>query len=778
MILLTASGVMAALALVAAAATGAGGGPAIRADNKSDAVLAVAVLSDGYPYRPDQQFFGMRMAALEINNLSTLLPGATLNVQRVTLPPMSQLAAIYDKAVDICDSRNFSFLAGNLRSSTTYATTIVCPNIPFVSTLSSAPVLSDKTRFPLFFRYTHSFAQSARASISHFKYFGWSKVGLVVSNTGILPDLRAMYFSMFSESGINILANVLIPAYNPAISRLYYPQIRQPFEFLKASRLRIFVACIDAAQMIDIMLAANQTGLVGRDYVWATNQFISVYDMTISQRWDVALDPKIMRGVSLITSENQFIAQDPVVCAWTDRFRERLAEALARETGMYTDINMSQTDASQQDYPGSLFLDDPGTDNQPSLFVTSAYDAVWATAYAFDEIITESNSTARALANGLLDSQVSLGKIIGAASRLQAISGVSMFQSNGDPLREKMILLQFTGTSFSIGGTVKAAIILLNATTLNSSLVVDKGQFLWAGVRDFSDTPIDYPLADEDFVSWDWAFTRAIVGICVIMSMSCTATAVFVWLARNSSQLRPMCPSAMIAIAISLGLIQSSPIALIGKHKPVSCAIQLWLAPFGTMLLIITILVKNLQLFFIFRLAMRTRSKTLEWMLAAKNVALFSAILTAVACTPFMFVTWKAPSKSQLVYIDDSDTYKWVCKSPPESHPWIDIGFALMLIVAICAGVLVAMNGNLPKQLNDSLNAHITLLVVTLNIGVGIARFTTPSSGISQITQEFCLSIVTVGVAGYFMLWRRIYKTVRDQIQMRLAMPEQRIALK
>nr|KAJ3419643.1 hypothetical protein HK105_006709 [Polyrhizophydium stewartii] len=411
MILLTASGVMAALALVAAAATGAGGGPAIRADNKSDAVLAVAVLSDGYPYRPDQQFFGMRMAALEINNLSTLLPGATLNVQRVTLPPMSQLAAIYDKAVDICDSRNFSFLAGNLRSSTTYATTIVCPNIPFVSTLSSAPVLSDKTR----------------ASISHFKYFGWSKVGLVVSNTGILPDLRAMYFSMFSESGINILANVLIPAYNPAISRLYYPQIRQPFEFLKASRLRIFVACIDAAQMIDIMLAANQTGLVGRDY------------------------------------------------------------------GMYTDINMSQTDASQQDYPGSLFLDDPGTDNQPSLFVTSAYDAVWATAYAFDE---------------------------------------------------------------------------------------------------------------------------------------------------------------------------------------------LWLAPFGTMLLIITILVK------------------------------------VDGPTPFMFVTWKAPSKSQLVYIDDSDTYKWVCKSPPESHPWIDIGFALMLIVAICAGVLVAMNGNLPKQLNDSLNAHITLLVVTLNIGL------------------------------------------------------------
>eukprot|EP00842_Homolaphlyctis_polyrhiza_P000860 jgi/Hompol1/1775/HPOL_005715-RA len=102
--------------------------------------------------------------------------------------------------------------------------------------------------------------------MSIYKYFGWTRLALISSPGALFSTMAASVKSYFPTHGIDISSSTVVPLYDPTISLYYFPQLQNTFEFLKVTKLRIFMLVTDAYLIQDLMMAANRTGLMGYDY--------------------------------------------------------------------------------------------------------------------------------------------------------------------------------------------------------------------------------------------------------------------------------------------------------------------------------------------------------------------------------------------------------------------------------------------------------------------------------------------------------------------------------
>ncbi|XP_039986372.1 extracellular calcium-sensing receptor-like [Xiphias gladius] len=218
----------------------------------------------------------MIFAVEEINNNPNLLPNFTLGylaadtclAESTTL--LAAMAMVTGTEVHLANSECESVptvpvIVGDTRTSSSIvvANTLGVFDIPMVSYLASCVCLSDKRRYPLFFRTMPSDAAQAQAMAELLRLMGWSWVGLVSADDD------------FGRFGIQMLMDALrgsevCVAYHEVIPKVYSKTtVQRIVETIQKSTARAVVTFLidqDAKALLEQVIHKNVT-----DKQWIAN---------------------------------------------------------------------------------------------------------------------------------------------------------------------------------------------------------------------------------------------------------------------------------------------------------------------------------------------------------------------------------------------------------------------------------------------------------------------------------------------------------------------------
>ncbi|XP_027135797.1 extracellular calcium-sensing receptor-like [Larimichthys crocea] len=215
----------------------------------------------------------MAFAIEEINKNSNLLPNMTLGYS--LYDNCGALVVGFGSALSLVSGREEHFLLQQNCSGTppvlgivgdSYSTfTIATSNVlglykmPIVSYYATCSCLSDRQRFPSFFRTIPSDAFQVRAMIQILKHFGWTWVGLVVTDDDYGLHVAQSFQSDLAQSGGGCLAylEVLPWDHEPA-------GLRRIVKVMNKSTARVVMVFAHEGHMIYLMeevVRQNVTGL-------------------------------------------------------------------------------------------------------------------------------------------------------------------------------------------------------------------------------------------------------------------------------------------------------------------------------------------------------------------------------------------------------------------------------------------------------------------------------------------------------------------------------------
>ncbi|XP_042270993.1 extracellular calcium-sensing receptor-like [Thunnus maccoyii] len=215
----------------------------------------------------------MAFAIDEINRNSNLLPNVTLGYS--LYDNCATLVIGFSAALSLASGREEQFLlqetcfgtppvlgiVGDSFSTFSIATSDVIGlfKLPIVSYFATCSCLSDRQRFPSFFRTIPSDAFQVRAMIQILKRFSWTWAGLLVSDDDYGLHVARSFQSDLAESGGSCLAYLEILPWgdNPA-------ELRRIVEVMKKSTARVVIVFAHQIHMIQLMeevVKQNVTGL-------------------------------------------------------------------------------------------------------------------------------------------------------------------------------------------------------------------------------------------------------------------------------------------------------------------------------------------------------------------------------------------------------------------------------------------------------------------------------------------------------------------------------------
>ncbi|KAM7412961.1 hypothetical protein PAMA_020378 [Pampus argenteus] len=215
----------------------------------------------------------MAFAIEEINSNSNLLPNVTLGYS--LYDNCATLVIGFSAALSLASGREEQFLlqencfgtppvlgiVGDSFSTFSIATSDVIGlfKLPIVSYFATCSCLSDRKRFPSFFRTIPSDAFQVRAMIQILKRFSWTWVGLLVSDDDYGLHVARSFQSDLAQSGGGCLAysEILPWGDNPA-------ELRRIVEVMKTSTARVVIVFAHQIHMIQLMeevVKQNVTGL-------------------------------------------------------------------------------------------------------------------------------------------------------------------------------------------------------------------------------------------------------------------------------------------------------------------------------------------------------------------------------------------------------------------------------------------------------------------------------------------------------------------------------------
>ncbi|XP_026169609.1 extracellular calcium-sensing receptor-like [Mastacembelus armatus] len=209
----------------------------------------------------------------EINRNPSLLPNVTLgyslydtcNVLGIGFRASLSLVSGKEEQIKLQEScvRNHPLLGIVGESSSTpsiaVSTVLGLYRVPMVSYFATCSCLSDRKKFPSFFRTIPSDAFQVRAVIQVLKHFGWTWAGLLVNDDDYGLHAARSFQSDLAQSGGGCLAylEVLTWGDNP-------DELRRIADVMRKSTARVVIAFAHEGQMIDLMeevVRQNVTGL-------------------------------------------------------------------------------------------------------------------------------------------------------------------------------------------------------------------------------------------------------------------------------------------------------------------------------------------------------------------------------------------------------------------------------------------------------------------------------------------------------------------------------------
>ncbi|XP_059187623.1 extracellular calcium-sensing receptor-like [Centropristis striata] len=215
----------------------------------------------------------MVFAIDEINRNSNLLPNVTLGYS--LYDNCATLGIGFRASLSLASGQEEQFLldetcvgappvlgiVGDSYSTFTIAMSSVIGlyKLPIVSYFATCPCLSDRQRFPSFFRTIPSDTFQVRAMIQILKHFGWTWAGLLVSDDDYGLHAARSFQSDLAQSGGGCLAYAeILPWGNDPI------ELRKIVNLIKKSTARVVIVFAHEIHMINLMeevVRQNVTGL-------------------------------------------------------------------------------------------------------------------------------------------------------------------------------------------------------------------------------------------------------------------------------------------------------------------------------------------------------------------------------------------------------------------------------------------------------------------------------------------------------------------------------------
>ncbi|XP_006808560.1 extracellular calcium-sensing receptor-like [Neolamprologus brichardi] len=215
----------------------------------------------------------MAFAIAEINNNSNLLPNVTVGYTlydncaelRIGFRGALSLASGQEEQIILHNTcvGNPPVLAivGETSSTRSIAISSVLGlyRVPMVSYFATCSCLSDRQKYPSFFRTIPSDAFQVRAMIQILKYFGWTWAGLLITDDDYGLHAARSLQSELSVSGEGCLAYVEVLPWDKDTDEL-----RRIVDMMKKSTARVVIAFVHLSHMINLIeevAKQNVTGL-------------------------------------------------------------------------------------------------------------------------------------------------------------------------------------------------------------------------------------------------------------------------------------------------------------------------------------------------------------------------------------------------------------------------------------------------------------------------------------------------------------------------------------
>ncbi|XP_076591636.1 extracellular calcium-sensing receptor-like [Chaetodon auriga] len=218
----------------------------------------------------------MAFAIDEINKNSNLLPNVSLGYS--LSDNCGALVVGFSSALLLASGREEQFLlqqnclgtppilgiVGDSPSTFSIATSNVLGlyKVPIVSYFSTCSCLSDRQRFPSFFRTIPSDAFQVRAMFQILKHFGWTWVGLLVSDDDYGLHVAQSFQSDLTQSGGGCLAYLEVLPWDSDPSEL-----RRIVNLIKTSTARVVMVFAHEFHMIHLMEEVARQNVTGHQWI-------------------------------------------------------------------------------------------------------------------------------------------------------------------------------------------------------------------------------------------------------------------------------------------------------------------------------------------------------------------------------------------------------------------------------------------------------------------------------------------------------------------------------
>ncbi|XP_041850819.1 extracellular calcium-sensing receptor-like [Melanotaenia boesemani] len=218
----------------------------------------------------------MAFAIDEINKNSNLLPNMTLGYS--IYDNCGALVVGFSGALSLASGQENQFQLQQNCSGTPpvlgivgdhYSTfSIAIANVlglykmPLVSYFATCSCLSDRQRFPTFFRTIPSDAFQVRAMIQILKHFGWTWVGLLVSDDDYGRHVAQSFQSDLPKSGGGCLAYLEVLPWDSNPSEL-----KRIVHLIKKSTARVVIVFAHEIHMIQLMEEVARQNVTGRQWI-------------------------------------------------------------------------------------------------------------------------------------------------------------------------------------------------------------------------------------------------------------------------------------------------------------------------------------------------------------------------------------------------------------------------------------------------------------------------------------------------------------------------------
>ncbi|XP_061676731.1 gamma-aminobutyric acid type B receptor subunit 1 isoform X2 [Syngnathoides biaculeatus] len=414
-------------------------------------------------------------------------------------------------------------------------------NLIVLSYGSSSPALSNRQRFPTFFRTHPSATLHNPTRVQLFQKWKWTRIATIQQTTEVFTSTLDDLEQRVKEAGIEISVRQSFLT-DPAVA----------VKNLKRQDARIIVGLFYETEARKVFCEVFKEKLYGKKYVWfligwyADNWFkikdpainCTVENMTEAVEGHVTteivmLNPETVRGVSNMTSQ------------------EFLAALMSRLGGM----NPEETGGFQE--------------------APLAYDAIWALALALNKTVAPLKAKGRRLEDFNYNNKDITSEIYRAlnTSSFEGVSGQVVFDAQGSRMAMTLIE-QLQGGSYKKIG-------YYDSSQKNLSWF---GNDVWIGAG----PPADRTVVEEEyrFLSQKlFAAVSVFAGLGILLGIVCLTFNIYNGNVRYIQNSQPYLNN-MTAAGCMMALAAVFPLGIDGHHVhrsqfPVVCQFRLWLLGLG-----------------------------------------------------------------------------------------------------------------------------------------------------------------------------------------------------